>query len=421
MIIGKKINLNFAWLAKPILFLRLILQIDFNPSTLMAHSADLVIVGAGMLGTAHAYHALKLGYSVILMEKDNAPQEATVRNFGQIVPSGMPQGKWQRYGIQSLEFYQEINQEHDISIRNNGSFYLASNDQELQLIEELHQINQQAGYTSHLLSSKECFIRFPALKKGYCLGAIYFPKELSAEPRQTIHRILEYLQLKFPKLAYHPNTAVINCYSAKGKASVETATGQQFNAEKVIICSGREFRLLYPQLFQQSDLEVSRLQMMQTYPLPQIVLPGNILTGLTIRRYESFHECPSFKDLDNTVYDPAFFANGIHILFKQAMDGSIIIGDSHAYAPALTSDQVGFDLDQSINELMIKEAARIIDLPEWRIQTYWNGYYAQVKNGDIFEYAVDDHIHIVTGIGGKGMTTSLGFAYDSILRLLKAQ
>jgi FAD dependent oxidoreductase TIGR03364 len=387
----------------------------------MAHSADLVIVGAGMLGTAHAYHALKLGYSVILLEKDNAPQEATVRNFGQVVPSGMPQGKWQQYGIQSLGFYQEIHQEHDIAIRNNGSYYLASNDQEIQLIEELHQINQQSGYSSQLLTAAECFVRFPSLKQEYCRGAIYFPKELSAEPRQTIHRILQFLHLKFPKFVYQPNTAVVNCHSAQGKATVETATGQQFIAEKVIICSGREFRLLYPELFQQSELEVSRLQMMQTYPLPQVVLPGNILTGLTIRRYESFHECPSFQELDNTVYDPALFANGIHILFKQALDGSIIVGDSHAYAPAASSDKVGFDLDQSVNELMIKEAARIIDLPDWRMQTYWNGYYAQLKDGDIFQHAVDDHIHIVTGIGGKGMTTSLGFAMDSILSIMKAQ
>jgi FAD dependent oxidoreductase TIGR03364 len=382
----------------------------------MIKTADLVVVGAGMLGTAHAYHALKMGYAVTLLEKDNAPQEATVRNFGQIVPSGMPSGKWQEYGMQSLRFYQEIHHDFDIAIRNNGSYYIASNNQEIQLIEELYDKQTKTGYTAQLLTTAECLDRFPTLKKDYCRGALYFSKELSAEPRQTIHRIIQYLQHKFPNFTYCPNTAVIACSSDQGRATIETATGTKYLAEQIIICSGREFKLLYPEVFAASDIEVSRLQMMQTFPLPQVVLPGNILTGLTIRRYESFQECPSYSALDNSDYDPAFIANGIHILFKQALDGSIIVGDSHAYAPVNSSDAVGFDIDTAVNELMLREAARIIELPDWRMQTYWNGYYAQMKNGDILHHAIDDHIQIITGIGGKGMTTSLGFAADSIQR-----
>ena len=45
---------------------------------------DLVVVGGGVLGTFHAYHALKKGLRVALFEKDRQPQGATVRNFGQV-------------------------------------------------------------------------------------------------------------------------------------------------------------------------------------------------------------------------------------------------------------------------------------------------------------------------------------------------
>ena len=58
---------------------------------------DLIVVGGGVLGAFHAYHALKNGLKVALIEKDKAPQGATVRNFGQVVPSGMNE-KWQTYG-----------------------------------------------------------------------------------------------------------------------------------------------------------------------------------------------------------------------------------------------------------------------------------------------------------------------------------
>ena len=64
---------------------------------------DLIITGAGALGSFHAYHACKKGLKVLLLEKDLQPQEATVRNFGQVVPSGLSRGKWQNYGRRSLE------------------------------------------------------------------------------------------------------------------------------------------------------------------------------------------------------------------------------------------------------------------------------------------------------------------------------
>lgn len=49
---------------------------------------DLIVVGGGIMGTFHAYHAARQNKSVLLLEKDNFPVGATVRNFGQAVSSG---------------------------------------------------------------------------------------------------------------------------------------------------------------------------------------------------------------------------------------------------------------------------------------------------------------------------------------------
>ena len=45
----------------------------------------------------------------------------------------------------------------------------------------------------------------------------------------------------------------------------------------------------------------------------------------------------------------------MHILFKQEIDGSIIIGDSHEYADANEAEKLPFKLNQYINELMIED------------------------------------------------------------------
>ena len=377
---------------------------------------DLIVIGGGALGTFHAYHALQKGLNVAVIEKDKFPISATVRNFGQVVPSGMDT-KWQNYGRESLKIYNDIQSKFDISVRNNGSVYLASNEEEVQLIEELSIINSNNGYESHLLTKEQCLEKYPGLRSDYAKAGLFFPDEVTVEPRVMIGRLLQYLQEK-KGLAFFGNTKVVRCDSWGDEVEVESADGEIFKASKVILCCGSEFKTLYPEIFAKSDLEVTKLQMLQTKPQPGYELKGSILTGLSIRRYEAFYECPSFTSI-KAKEDPDTFEKkwGVHILFKQAADGSVIIGDSHEYADAADADDLGFDLRMDVDEFMIEEAKKIFNLPTFEIQNRWFGIYSQCKENDLFQYTIDDNIHIVTGIGGKGMTGSAGFSKENINKI----
>ncbi len=377
---------------------------------------DIIVIGAGALGSFHAYHACKKGLKVLLLEKDKQPQEATVRNFGQVVPSGMSRGKWQQYGRRSLEIYTSLQSKFDISVRRQGSVYIASDETELTLIHELRDINYKDGYPSVLLGQQDCLEKYPGLKAAYCKGALFFPEEVTVEPDKMIHRLIAYMQEQL-SLTYQPYTLVTFCDFVNGKCIAEDSLGNAYSSDKVIVCNGRDFRNLYPQLFYESDIEVSKLQMMRTAPQDNYKLNGSILTGLSIRRYESFKECPSYTALHAGVIEDRFKKWGIHILFKQAADGSIIIGDSHEYADAKEQDALGFEINQEINHTLIEEAKRIFDLPNWTMAAYWNGYYAQSKSYDVFKKEPATNIHVITAIGGKGMTGSAGLAEESIKEL----
>lgn len=376
---------------------------------------DLIIVGSGILGTAHAYHAAKSGKKVLILEKDNYPVSSTVRNFGQAVTSGCV-GKWFEYGFRSQEIYRDIQSKFDISVRPNGTIYVASNEDEWMLCNELFDIQKAKDYNVFLLSKRQVLEMYPEFKENYVRGAIYYPSEMSVEPNLLIYKILEYLQKQL-NITYRNNTAVIDCNQSSTGVTITTNNRETFETEKVIICSGYVFNLLYPEIYQNSGLIVSKLQMMQTVPMTNIDLKGNILTGLSIRRYESFSECPSYKNITTPEHYAELQKWGIHILFKQAIDGSIIIGDSHEYADASRIDDLGFDTKEYINQLMIKEAERIVDFKiNGRIARSWAGFYAQHPD-HIFNYNVSSNIHICTGIGGKGMTTSLGFAEANLKTL----
>lgn len=381
----------------------------------MKNSFDLAVIGGGVLGTFHAFHAIKSGLKVALFEKDNGPRGASARNFGQVVPSGM-NSKWQAYGRESLRTYKEIQATFDISVREEGSVYLASDRDEVGLLEELHQINKSNGYPSLLMSKASCLQKYPGLRTDYVKAGLFFPQEIIIEPRIMIYRLLSYLE----ELGLHlfSDTHILECDALNNGVALQSANGNAYSARKVIICNGSEFKTLYPSLFKNSDLEVAKLQMMQTKPQANYKLRGSILTGLSIRRYEAFAECPSYWAIKKKENNHTLVKRwGIHILFKQAIDGSFILGDSHEYADAGDIDKLGFDINMDVDNLILEESKKIFELPNYEIQNRWVGFYSQSKNSDLFQQTVDKNIHIVTGIGGKGMTGSAGFAKENISKL----
>jgi len=385
----------------------------------MKDKYDLIVVGGGILGTFHAYHSLKKGLKVALLEKNQKPQGATVRNFGQVVPSGM-NTKWQLFGRESLRIYKEIQSEFNISVRQEGSVYLASNDDEVQLLEELHSINAANCYTSQLLTKNACLDSYPNLRSDYVKAGLFFPEEVILEPRLMIHKLHKYLKTAGLDIFY--DTAVLECYSISNGVDLHTADTRSFLAEKILICNGSDFKILYPKLFAESDLVVSKLQMMQTKPQSNYRLKGSVLTGSSIRRYEAFAECPSYQAIKvREEKDSLVKKWGVHILFKQAADGSVILGDSHEYAAAKNIDTLGFDTNMDIDNFILQESQKIFDLSTYEIQNRWLGFYSQCENSDIFQHTVDRNIHIVTGIGGKGMTASAGFAKANIDQLFNLQ
>jgi glycine/D-amino acid oxidase-like deaminating enzyme len=57
---------------------------SFSNLGLMNQKCDDVVVGAGILGLAHAYHLAKRGRRVVVVERSPKAMGASVRNFGML-------------------------------------------------------------------------------------------------------------------------------------------------------------------------------------------------------------------------------------------------------------------------------------------------------------------------------------------------
>jgi len=95
----------------------------------------------------------------------------------------------------------------------------------------------------------------------------------------------------------------------------------------------------------------------------------------------------------------------IHVLVSQTADGAITLGDSHEYGPC-----VDIFNKSEIDDLILREAKKFLELPDFDIAQRWHGVYATHPEKPFFEAVPAEGVHIVTGVGGSGMTLSFGLA-----------
>ena len=177
---------------------------------------------------------------------------------------------------------------------------------------------------------------------------------------------------------------------------------------RVVVCSGSDLVTLYPEVFEQSGLRLCKLQMLRTAKQPSsCVQSAHIASGLTLRHYQSFESCPTLPKLKQriAVESPELDRYGIHVMASQAANGEFILGDSHEYDDEITP----FDKPE-IDELILGELRKIIQLPDWSIRERWHGVYARLQDAPVFSCSPESGVHVCVGTGGAGMTMSFGLA-----------
>jgi len=263
-----------------------------SPLTPNSNHADVIVIGAGVLGAFHAYFAAQKGYKTLLLERNALPTDASTRNFGMVVQSIVEaEGEWAEYAHATREIYQAIQQECDISVNIPGSLYLASTEAERVVLEEFAHLYASV-YNCSYLTAGEIRYRYPFAQADYCQGALHFTNDFTIEPRRLLKQWLPYFTER-EQVQYVPYTNVVSVESSGQQCVVKDARGTTFTAEQVFVCSGAKYRTLFPDFFRTSGLRICKLQMMQTVALPLHTLPLSILSGLSILRSTRRHHTKS--------------------------------------------------------------------------------------------------------------------------------
>lgn len=107
------------------IFLSLLRAVEGRTSTeISAKRAEIAIVGAGIIGLAHAYLAARAGKKVAVFERNPAALGASIRNLGMIWPIGQPHGPLHALAIRSRPVWLGVLQEAGLPFSPSGAFAL---------------------------------------------------------------------------------------------------------------------------------------------------------------------------------------------------------------------------------------------------------------------------------------------------------
>ncbi|MEU3648919.1 FAD-dependent oxidoreductase [Lentzea sp. NPDC034063] len=102
-------------------------------------SVDLVVVGAGVVGLAHAWHAVRRGLSVAVVERDEHAAGASVRNFGHGCFTAQD-GVAFSYAMAAREEWLTLAREAGFWLRESGSIVVARAEDELEVLREFAEV-----------------------------------------------------------------------------------------------------------------------------------------------------------------------------------------------------------------------------------------------------------------------------------------
>ncbi len=363
-----------------------------------------VIVGAGALGTMHAWHAVARGHQVVHLEREPEARGASVRNFGLVWVGGRAAGAELRTALRARELWQEIGDRvPGVGFRPNGSLTVVRTAAEQAVAREVLSRPDAAERGLRWLDAREVRAVNPALR-GRLLGALWCERDAAVEPRVTQRALREHLagSGRYTFLGGHEAVDVES-------GAVLDDRGRRHRGDVVVLCTGARLSGLVRRYAADLPVRRVRLQMMQTDPL------GETLTT-SVADADSFRYYPAYagRALDALraaePQAPVAARHRMQLLMVQRRDGGLTIGDTHEY-----DEPFGFDVDEAPYEHLAAVSAELLGRPLPRVRRRWAGVYAQCADpGEIVHRArLSDGTWLVTGPGGRGMTCSPAIGEDT--------
>ena len=370
-----------------------------NPSP---NTFDLIVVGAGIVGLAHAYTAARRGLRVCVVERDAACVGASIRSFGFITVTGQGAGDTWRRARRAREVWGDVAPRAGIQAVHHGLYLTAARPQALAVLEEF--MATEMGRDCELLDVAEAARRAPVLRLEGAQGVLYSPHEMRVESRTAIGLLTTWLA-QAHGVAFRFGEAVLEVATPR----VRTSRGVR-HAERVVVCTNNDINGLLAERLAPHGLRLCLLHMLRVRPAPGFLLPGSVMGDLSLVRYHGYSRLPSAAALHEQLRreEAESLDHGIHLIVVQSADGSLVVGDSHHYGAAPEPFA-----DERVDDLILRHLHETLRLEASRVTERWVGIYPSSATTDCLIDKPDDATRLVIVTSGTGASTAFGIAEDT--------
>ncbi|SEJ59074.1 NAD(P)/FAD-dependent oxidoreductase [Paraburkholderia diazotrophica] len=230
--------------------------------------ADVIVIGGGIVGTTTAFFLRRRQRSVILLERGLTGQQASGVNFGGVRRQGraLEQLAMSNRALETWRRSRELLGE-DVEFLPSGHTRVCYHARDAEYFHRYAADARAYGLDLEVLDGAAMFRRFPFLGRDV-LAASVSPLDGHANPRlaaPAFGRAAARLGARIVE-----NTEVVRVEKDAGGFRVESATGDVYRAEQVLICAGAWADALSTQFGEPVPLVARGPQMAVTEPVPYV-------------------------------------------------------------------------------------------------------------------------------------------------------
>ena len=374
-----------------------------------AERFDLAVVGAGIVGLATALAAARRGLRVAVIDRDAQANGASVLNFGFVTVTGQERGSmWQR-ARRSRDVWREVAVSAGIPIIHTGLWMIVRRAESVAVLEAFLATGMAAG--CRMLSPAEARRRCPGLAAPQAAAILESTAELRVESREAIPRLANWLASTHG-VTFMRSTQV----SAIDPPRVHTSRGV-VQARRVAVCPGDDFNGLYAERLAAYRLTRCKLQMLRLAD-PGFTLPAGLMSDLGLARYAGYAELPAAAALKKrlAIEQPGQLEHGVHLIVVQSADGTLVVGDSHHYAP--TPDPFS---RVEVDALILDEFRAALGLAPTPVIERWVGTYASASDRAVLIDAPEPAVRLAIVTCGAGASTGFAIGEELVEDLLSQE
>ena len=365
---------------------------------------DLAVVGAGILGLAHALAAARRGKRVVVLERDAQANGASIRNFGFVTVTGQQAGDCREKARRSRAIWAELAPQAGVPVLHRGLLVTARRPEAEAVIDAFLATDMAEG--CRRLTAAEAAEHAPVADG--VTAALHSPHELRVESAEALPKLAAWLAA-----AHGVEIRWDTHVRAVAAPRIETSRGP-VEAETVILCPGDDYTGPFAHRLAAYDLTRCKLQMLRVAPDTPVRLGAAVMSDLGLARYHGYADLPEAAALKARLdaEQAAHRADGVHLIAVQSADGSLVVGDSHHYAR--TPDPFA---PSAVADLILEELDAVLALGPRRVTERWIGTYASAPDRWRLTDAPDDATRIVIVTAGCGASTAFAIGEETVAGL----